>query len=367
VTAQIRMPSYDGRGLLNLAAELELRLTGRSPSRGLEAGLAAEIPEAESYVLLVIDGLGDHQLGHHAAEPMAEARRAAIDAPFPTTTTASLSCLVTAAVPSAHGVIGHLLWLPEIGSVVNTLRWVTIEGRPVDFDTAAMLPTPNLWERLRSAGREPVTVQPGGFLGSPLSRMLYRGCRFEPVWDTVDLVEATIQLAAVPGRLVTTYLPHLDVAAHVTGQRSEEYAAAMELASQIWRQLAERLPAHVALIGTADHGHIDYPEHAKRLLRGPDIQGLRFWGDPRGVLTSGPPEALDRFGRWLGSQPVDGDKLDELWGSGSPHPALGERTPDALFLAADGEVLLPPGFDKRLMGYHGGLDPAEIEVPLLVR
>ena len=53
-------------------------------------------------------------------------RRAAIDAPSPTTTV-SLSCLVTAATPSAHGVIGHLIWLPEMGSVVNTLRWVTIE------------------------------------------------------------------------------------------------------------------------------------------------------------------------------------------------------------------------------------------------
>ena len=232
------IPSYDGRGLLNLVAETRAEADRSvSVTPGLDDGLAAEIPEGASYVLLVVDGLGDRQLGHPAAEPMAAARRGVIDAPFPTTTTVSLSCLVTAATPSAHGVIGHLLWLPEVGSVVNTLRWVTIEGRPLDFDTTGMLPAPNLWERLREAGREPVTVQPGGFLGSPLSRMLYRGCRFEPVWDTVDLVEATIQLAAVPGRLVMTYLPHLDVAAHMTGQRSEEYDAAMGLAGEIWRQL----------------------------------------------------------------------------------------------------------------------------------
>ncbi len=362
-----RLPSYDGRGLLNLAAELELRLTGRSPSPGLDDGLAAAVPEAASYVLLVVDGLGDRQLGHPAAAPLAAARRGVIDAPFPTTTTVSLTCLVTAMAPSAHGIIGHLVWLPELGSVVNTLRWVTIEGRPLDYDTAAMLPAPNLWERLHEAGREPVTVQPGNFLGSPLSRMLYRGCRFEPVWDTVELVEATLQIAAVPGRLVMTYLPHLDVAAHVTGQRSAEYDAAMGLASQIWQQLADRLPEDVALIGTADHGHIDYPEHAKRLLRGPDIEGLRFWGDPRGLLTSGSPTALERLSRSLQSEPVGTDQLIDLWGPGPRHPNLAGRTPDALFLAPDGAVLLPPGFDKRLMGYHGGLDPEEIEVPLLVR
>jgi hypothetical protein len=29
-------------------------------------------------------------------------------------------------------------------------------------------------------------------------------------------------------------------------------------------------------------------------------------------------------------------------------------------------VVLPPGFDKRLLCYHGGFDAAEVEVPLLV-
>ncbi len=186
-----------------------------------------------------------------------------------------------------------------------------------------MLPTPNLWERLRQAGREPVTVQPGGFLGSPLSRMLYRGCRFEPVWDTVDMVEATIQLASVPGRLVMTYLPHLDVAAHVTGQRSAEYADAMGLAGQIWGQLAERLPEDVALIGTADHGHIDYPEHAKRLLRGPDIQGARFWGDPRGVLTSGTPSGDSATGKLAEDRPRQWRRTGRPVGPGTAPPGAG--------------------------------------------
>ena len=56
----------------------------------------------------------------------------------------------------------------------------------------SMLPAPNLWERLRSVGVEPVTVQPGDFTGSPLSQMLYRGARFEAAWDVEDLVTATV-------------------------------------------------------------------------------------------------------------------------------------------------------------------------------
>lgn len=51
------VPSYDGTSLVNLAAELEIRLTGRSPTRGLRPDLAAHIPDARNYLLVVIDGL----------------------------------------------------------------------------------------------------------------------------------------------------------------------------------------------------------------------------------------------------------------------------------------------------------------------
>jgi hypothetical protein len=49
-----------------------------------------------------------------------------------------------------------------------------------------------------------------------------------------------------------------------------------------------------------------------------------------------------------------------------PVAEVRRRTGDAILLAPAGKVLLPPGFDKRLAAYHGGLAPAELEVPLLV-
>ena len=44
---------------------------------------------------------------------------------------------------------------------------------------------------LRTAGVEPITVQPGDFQTSPMTRATYRGARFEGAWDADDLVEAT--------------------------------------------------------------------------------------------------------------------------------------------------------------------------------
>ncbi|MGH8927064.1 MAG: alkaline phosphatase family protein, partial [Acidimicrobiia bacterium] len=105
-----RTPDYTGRGLLNLVAEIERRMTGRAEAPGLFPELAALIPEAATMVLVLIDGLGDIQLDHPAAEPLRRHRCGRIDAPFPTTTTVSMSTIATGTSPTQHGVVGHLLW-----------------------------------------------------------------------------------------------------------------------------------------------------------------------------------------------------------------------------------------------------------------
>ncbi|MFQ5967299.1 MAG: alkaline phosphatase family protein, partial [Acidimicrobiia bacterium] len=83
-------PSYDGRGLVNLVAELEMRMIGSAPSPALHSEPAALLPEAETHVLVLFDGLGNHQLEHPRARPLLEARAGTVDAPFPTTTVVSL-------------------------------------------------------------------------------------------------------------------------------------------------------------------------------------------------------------------------------------------------------------------------------------
>lgn len=356
------IPDHAGAGLVSLVADLEFQLTGSAPMPGLTHPLST----AEGYVLVVFDGLGISQLSHPGARSLHAATATTLTAGFPTTTTTSLSSLVTATPPGRHGVIGHILHLPGVAEAVNVLKWVTPAGEPVDHDYGSVLPAPNLWERLRSAGVEPITVQPGPFMDSPLSRMLYRGCRFEPAWSVDELVAATVQLAA-PGRLIMTYYPNLDVAAHVSGQDSDAYAVALAEASTVWDHLASRLPDVVGLVGTADHGHIDYSPAAKILIRDRRFDRLRFFGDPRSVYVSGPADLIDDLVADTGAEAVEVEEFLPWLGPEPHHPDLKARLPDRLLLAPPGRVLLPRPFDKRLIGYHGGLERAEAEVPLLVR
>ena len=115
----ITVPDYSGGSLVNLVAELERRLIGTSPSPELHPSLAAAIPESNSYVLVLFDGLGVGQLDHPSARTLRDSLVAPIDAPFPSTTTVSLATVATALPPSQHGLLGYQSWIPEAETVVQ--------------------------------------------------------------------------------------------------------------------------------------------------------------------------------------------------------------------------------------------------------
>jgi len=356
-------PDYAGGGLVNLVAELELRLGGAAPSPGLRGSLSAAIPEASSYVLVLMDGLGDYQLDHPSAQPLAVSRRGAVDASFPTTTTVNLATIATGLPPIAHGLIAYQMWLPEADQVINTIKWTTLWGDPVPHDYEGFLPSPNTWERLAAAGAEPIVIQPYNFEGSPLSRVLYRGCRWEPWTTTNQAAEAAAQLAAEPGRCILLYLPHVDFAAHVSGQESEEYTEALDIVAATWELLCQRLPPGAVAVGTADHGHVDVPAARQARISKPDHEGRTFYGDGRALFVRGDGAGLaaELPASWI---PIAG--MDGWWGDATPHPHFAERSPDGAIIADDGHVVLHRFGDDRLVGHHGGLTPQELRVPLLV-
>ena len=359
----ITVPDYSGGSLPNLVSELEFRLTGSSRFARLHPALAAEIPDASTYVLFLFDGLGSLQLDHPAASPLRKALRASIDAPFPATTTVSLASVATALPPSQHGLLGYQSWIPELDQVVNTIKWTTLRGESVEFDTSSLLPAPNLWERLSAAGIEPLTVQPGNFIGSPLSKALYRGCRIEPAFTLDETAEATIQVAAGPGRLVFTYLPNVDFAAHVYGQDSNEHSEALATVAWVWQQVASRLPDGAVMVGTADHGHVDFPKRCQVRIPTRLEEGRIFFGDGRAmfVIGDGIPLGEELPATWV---PIE--DMIEWWGPGPHHPSFEGRTPDGALIADDDILLLHRHSDDRMVGNHGALTDAERLIPLLV-
>ena len=359
----VTVPDYAGGSLVNLIAELEFRLRGSAPSPRLHPELGGHIPEGASYVLCLFDGLGAGQLDHRAAEPLQRSMRAALDCPFPATTTVSLAVLATGLPPSQHGLLGYQAWLPDLEVVANTIHWTTLWGDPLDVDHAGFLPAPNLAERLNADGVETVTIQPGNFLETNLTKVLFRGNRFEGIYSIGEWVDAVVQLAAVPNRLVVAYLPHVDVAAHVYGQKSDEYAESLTLIATAWEAMCRRLPANAVAVGTADHGHVDFPPHKQFAIAREDHDGRVFFGDGRAMYVKGDGTSLaERIpATWV---PVE--EMKHWWGPEPHHPDLARRMPDGVLVADDDMLLLHRFSDKRMKANHGALTDAERLIPLLV-
>ena len=358
----MRAPDYQGGGLVNLVAELEYRLTGGAAAPRLRTDLGALIPPAQSYVFVLIDGLGDYQLGHPAAAGFARARVGAIDSSFSTQTTVNTSTLATGLPPSQHGLIAYLLRLG--GRAVNTIYWFDSEGQAVETDFGAFLPAPNLSERLAAAGAESVVIEPAGFVGSVLERVLYRGATIVPAEDGDASVRLALEWAARPGKLVAVYIPHVDAAAHAAGQESALYREALLDATAIWEAIAAGLPDYAVAIGTADHGHVDVVrDHHIRL---PELPGVAFYGDSRVVYVAGDVDAAATLATRVPATWVSRSEMDGWWGPPPYHPEFERRRPDGALVADDGFALLYPGCDGIMVGQHGGLTEAELRIPILV-
>lgn len=274
-----------------------------------------------------------------------------------------MSTVATALPPSQHGILAYHLWMEEVGKVVNTIHMTTPWGDALDLDYDKILPRPNLWERLAVRGIESITIQPGHFDRTPLTRALYRGAQFRPYWSEVEAVDLTLEAALEPGRLVFLYIPHVDFAAHVGGQGSAEYDTAMDTANTIWKQLAQRIPSTVALIGTADHGHVDIADDHKVRLGNDAGVNRTLYGVERAMFVKGDGAHL---ADGIPATWVPAAQLPELWGGGPMHPRFEERRPDGILFAHDTYAVFHKHSNDRLVGYHGGLMPAERETPLLV-
>jgi hypothetical protein len=358
----MRAPDYQGGGLVNLVAELEYRLIGSARAARLRTDLGALIPPAQSYVFVLFDGLGDHQLGHPAATGFARARVGAIDSSFSTQTTVNTSTLATGLPPSQHGLIAYLLRLD--GRVVNTIFWFDSEGRAVETEYSKVLPAANLPERLAAGGAESVIVQPSAFIDSPLDRVLYRGATIVPADDDAAAVRIALEQAARPGKLVAVYVPHIDAAAHAAGQESDLYREALLDATAIWEAIAAGLPDHAVAVGTADHGHVDVAPHNRVQL--PHVLEMTFYGDSRVVYVSGDVSVGKALAGDLPATWVSRSDMDGWWGPPPYHPDFERRRPDGALVADDGFALLYPGSDGTMVGQHGGLTDAELRIPILV-
>jgi hypothetical protein len=346
------------------------------------------LPPVRAYVLLVVDGLGWRQLHEHADDAPYLAARATrqLDAAHPSTTATNLGSLGTATPPGEHGLVGYTVGLPDDDRPFNLLTWALgphLQGESQLDRVIPELyqPVPTIWQRAHDAGIAVTTVVRPEFVGTGLTRAVLRGGRMMTASDLATAWDLAVTESRRDGRSLA-YVHHgdLDTVGHTDGPGSPSWRAELRRIDTTLAALAARLPPDVAVLVTADHGMLHIPPTSlidvtdePRLLNGIRLVA----GEARArQLHCRPDRAQEVADRWtdrLGDRfrvLLRDDAIAAGWFGPVVTDTVRERIGDVLVWAMtpDGAIVngaLDPG-RGRMLGMHGSVTRAEVEVPLIV-
>jgi hypothetical protein len=334
------------------------------------------LPDAPSYVLFLVDGMGADLLRRYAhaapflSELLDDAR--AGTAGVPSTTATSLTSLGTALPPGSHGLVGFTSRIPGTDRLLNALQWDS------KVDPKEWQPHPTAFSRLVASGVTVTSVNKREFRDSGLTVASQRGADFVGADRVGERIAAVVAACRARPSLTYVYDGDLDWTGHRFGVSSSQWLQQLAMVDAEAEQLREALPAATRMLVVADHGMIDSPTESRLdvddhpelrdgvallggearfrhlyVARGAVDDVVSAWrsilGDRAEVLTR--DEAIGRG--WFGAV-----------GTGV-RPRLGDVV---VACTGDTAVMSTSDFpyETTLVGLHGSLTPAEMRIPVIV-
>ncbi len=366
-------PGYGARSLADVLPAVAVAL-GRAAATEHPAGL--HLPEAPSYVVFLLDGLGADLLAAHAhAAPYLSALlrpETTATSGVPSTTATSLTSLGTGLPPGAHGVVGFTSRVPGSSRLLNALSW------DKDVDPVQWQPHRTMFETLQAAGVAVTTVNKREFRGSGLTVAAQRGGDYVGADRAGERVAGAVAAATPRPSLTYLYDGDLDWTGHRYGVASAQWLQQLAIIDAEAEQLRDALPSYARLLVVADHGMVDCPSGRRVDLDDDPAyrDGVVLIGGEarfRHVYCAG-GAVDDVAARWRG---LLGDRASVLtrdeaiargWFGAVSAPVL-PRLGDVMVAARGNWGLFSPAdfpYELRLVGLHGSLTPVEMRVPVLV-
>lgn len=346
--------------------------------------VAAAIGESPHYVFVLADGLGmnlveslpaDSFLRQHLAMELAST--------FPSSTAPALTSIGTGLWPAQHGVPGWLVYLRQRDLHTVTLPFIQrFSGRPLTELGLAprdLFVSPPLWASLT---RDAAAFIHRRIADSVYTRYVSGGCRVIPYDNldaVVDAIGARVKTAAAPA-FSYLYYSAVDTAVHIHGPTSREVAAEVDKLDGELRRLADALNGRARILLSADHGGYDVRPEQKLVIEPGDALSELLLTPPAGESPVPSfhvrPGLEAEFTASFRSRAGDAyalltvDEVDELRLLG-PEPLSAttrKRLGDFIALSARGEAVVyaPETAVVNMKGFHGGLTPAEVRIPLVV-
>lgn len=349
------VPDYEGACTSNVVRGLRAR----------EPWVPEVVRDARAVVLFVIDGLGWSIIDHHREHmpTLASFEGGPITTIAPSTTTAALTSITTGLPPAEHGVVGYRIAIG--GEVLNVLRWSLPWGRPP--------PKPDEFQpRLAFDGEAIPAVTRADFASTGFTNLHLRGAAFHG-WHAPSSIGVHCRRLVEKERFVYAYYGTADIVFHMHGLVDDFLVAELGHVDRLIGDVAASLPDSVALVVTADHGHVQL----ERWIEVTELDGLVATqaGEARFRYLHAKPgaagELLEATTKLCGEQAwvLSRDQLiDEGWlGTRAPSPEVRKRIGDVVIAAREPVGFVDPANqgETRLLSAHGSLTAQEMLVPLL--
>lgn len=226
---------------------------------------ALGLPSVRSAIVIVVDGLGFHNLqlriGHApnlrslianqtANQSGDDLSKASILTCYPSTTVAALSAFGTGTCPGLTGMLGYTQLNPKTRKIAQMIQF---RGA---LSPKRLQQQPTVFERLAQQHVRVTTVGLGEFSSSPLTTAALRGTDYRSVDDPEQRVRLAADLSAQPG-LTYLYFRAVDKAGHHAGWESDEWAAALEQVDSLIGNVVRLSAPGTLVVVTADHGMVD--------------------------------------------------------------------------------------------------------------
>lgn len=330
------------------------------------------LQNAHRIVLLVLDGLGWHQLRERSslAPTLSSMEGGPMITVAPSTTATALTTLATGADPLEHGVLGYRIDLD--GIVMNTLSWhgnAPGERRRdlrVDFPPSSVQPV-----RPFCGERVPVVTRAEhlgtAFTDAHLSGTALRGWR-SPSSIVVEINEALSGGAS----FVYAYYDGIDKIAHERGF-GQYYDAELSATDRLVADVLDTLPSGTTLVVVADHGQVqtgndvvELPAATTRYVDRQSGEGRFRWLHARPGRIDDVFESVSHFSSIAWVRRRD-DILASGWLGRSGNASFARRLGDVALIPFTSASFHDPEDTGAfpLVCRHGSLTPAEITVPLL--
>ena len=364
------------QAIATLAGVGDLELT-----KGAER-IVSQVGQSDHYVLALVDGLGAELVEQLAKDSFLRSHMCmTLQAVFPSTTVAALTSLATGLWPSVHGVPTWWSYLVDYDVSATVLPFIErFSKRPLGkwgIKSSDVFTVPTLPPRFRC---ERHSFVPKAITSSVYTSYTSGGAEvtgYTTLSEAVDVILTRIGAARAP-TYSYLYYPLVDALAHERGPEDDAVHAEVVNVDRELSRLADGIKGRARLMTTADHGLVAVRERDRHVVRADDdIADLLIAppsGEPRVPLfhvKEGKAQEFerrfrDRFGEWFVLLTASEAERLELFGPGPFADVTRQRVGDYLALPLGEDVLAYEPPEDWMVGFHAGLTPAEMLVPLIL-